>query len=360
MQLARMADTSQESPSRSALPDEPPRKRVHSYSRLTTAIAVLALATAGYALWRLDATRERLDQVNDFARTLDAERKTLQGELHTLAERERLAVRELSTRLDALSALPKQVQDLSTVVEEVHGRSAGPQRAWSRAEALFLMEIAQRSLVLDRDVTTAIAALESADSRLAAVRDPALTSVRQQLATDLQALRSARIPDRTGLMTRLAAVETEILRLPIKGIVAIERDSAENTSLPDGLFARARAIIGNALVRLVRVREVDERGGSIVTENEQMLRRQHLQLYVFAARTAVARHDQAAYRNALATARLSLQESFDLQDPSTQALLTEIQLLEAIPIDPPLPDISKSAASLQRLAPQTAPVTGTR
>ncbi|HEY5810249.1 MAG TPA: hypothetical protein VIT67_19915, partial [Povalibacter sp.] len=39
-------------------------RRTHSYSRLTTALAALALATACYALWRLDATRDRLEQVN--------------------------------------------------------------------------------------------------------------------------------------------------------------------------------------------------------------------------------------------------------------------------------------------------------
>ena len=175
-----MADSSpQELPSKSALPEGPAApKRVHSYSRLTTAIAVLALATASYSLWRLDATRDRLDDVNDLARTLAADRNALQGELRALAQRETQGQRELVARLNAFNALPKQVQDLSTAVEDLHGRTEGPQRAWSRAEALFLIEIAQRSLVLDRDVATAIAALESADSRLASVRDPALTSAR--------------------------------------------------------------------------------------------------------------------------------------------------------------------------------------
>ena len=85
-----MADSSPaELPSKSALPEEPPtRKRVHSYGRLNTAIAVLALATAGYSLWRLDATRDRLDEVNDLARTLAADRNALQGELRALAQRE--------------------------------------------------------------------------------------------------------------------------------------------------------------------------------------------------------------------------------------------------------------------------------
>lgn len=348
-----MADSSPpELPSKSALPEQPARKRVHSYSRLTTAIAVLALATAAYSLWRLDATRDRLDDVNDLARSLAADRNALQGELRTLAERENQNERALNARVDALTELPKQVKDLSTAIEDLHGRTQGPQRAWSRAEALFLMEIAQRSLVLDRDVATAIAALESADSRLASARDAALTSVRQQLASDLQALRAVRVPDRTRILTRLSAAEAEAARLQVEGILEVERSGAADDALPTGFFARARALVGRALASLVRVREVDERGGSIVTMDEQLVRRQHLQLLLFTARTAVTRHDQAAYRSALAAARQWLGEFFDVSAPAAQALLKEIQLLEAAEIDPKLPDISKSAESLQRLMPR--------
>jgi uroporphyrin-3 C-methyltransferase len=346
-----MADSSPpELPPKSALPDGPAeRKRVHSYSRLTTAIAVLALATAGYALWRLDSTRERLDQVNDLAHTLAADRTALQTELRALAERESQRAKDLAERIDALNALPKEMQALSTAVDELHSRTEGPQRAWSRAEALFLMEIAQRSLILDRDAATAIAALESADARLASVRDPALTSVRQQLALELQALRALQPLDRTGLLTRLAALEGEATRLPVEGIVAVERERPSREELPNGWFARARAMVANALTNLIRVREIDKRGGRVVTADEQLIRKQHLQLLLFSARTAVIRHDTATYRSSLAAARQWLGEFFDIDTPAARNMLAEIQALEAIEIDPPLPDISKSAESLQRL-----------
>ncbi len=349
-----MADSSPpELPSKSALPEgSAAPKRVHSYSRLTTALAVLALATATYALWRLDATRDRLDDVSDLARSLAADRNTLQGELQALAQREEQSSRALDARIGALSTLPKQVQDLNTAVEDLHGRTQGPQRAWSRAEALFLMEIAQRSLVLDRDVATAIAALESADSRLASARDAALTSVRQQLASDLQALRAVRVPDRTGILTRLSAAEAQAAQLPVEGILEVEHARATSEALPDGFFARARAIVARALGSLVRIRDVDERSGALVTMDQQLVRRQHLQLLLFTARSAVARHDQAGYRSALASARQWLGEFFDMSSPATRAAMNEIQLLEAIEISPKLPDISRSVENLQRVMPR--------
>ena len=43
-----------------------------------------------------------------------------------------------------------------------------------RAEALYLLELAERRLKLEGDVNTAIVAMESADARLATINDPAV------------------------------------------------------------------------------------------------------------------------------------------------------------------------------------------
>jgi uroporphyrin-III C-methyltransferase len=179
--------------------------------------------------------------------------------------------------------------------------------------------------------------------------------VRTQLAADLQALRNTRLPDRTGVLTRLANAETQSAQVPVRGLLAVERPASRDAALPEGVFARARAMTANAFASLVRVRQVDERSGSIVTQDEELVRRQHLQLLLFTARSAVARHDQAAYRSALTSAHHWLNDYFDMDDPATQALRNEIKLLEGIEIDPRLPNISQSAESLQRLMPRSSP-----
>lgn len=330
--------------------ESPQPRRVHTYSRLTTALAVLALAISAYALWRLDATRDRLDSEHDALRQLETDRAVLRSELATLATRERQATRDLDRRLDALNEVPRQMEALASSVEELRGRAEGPERAWSRAEAMFLLELAQRRLTLDRDVDTAIVALESADARLGGLRDQSLTPVRQQIARELQALRGLRLPDTTGIVARLVSAEEQVAQIPVRGISAGQRGGAEQ-ELPEGIFARAWAMLRSALAKLIVVRNVDERSGSIVTSEESLLRHQQLQLLLFSARIAVARHDRDAFRSSLARAREWLAEFFDLSTPQAQALLREIQALEPVDIDPPLPDISASAQALHRLMP---------
>lgn len=334
----------------SAAPEHAPR-RAHTYSRFTTAIAVLALATAVYALLRLDSTRDRLDTLKDTVRTVEADRALLREELKSLGSRERQARRDLDRRLDLLTDAPQRLQELTTSVEELRGRAAGPERAWSRAEAMFLLELAQRRLALERDVETATVALEAADARLAALRDPSFVLVRQQIARDLQALRAVRQPDIAGILARLTAAEDQAMRAAVKGIAATERTAFDRTALPDGAFARAWAVMSGTLAGLISVRKVDDLAGRIVTAEEALLRRQHLQLLLFAARMAATRHDNESYRNSLASARRWLAEFFDLNDAAAQALLKEVQALEPIDVDPPLPEISDATRALRRLSP---------
>ena len=117
------------------------------------------------------------------------------------------------------------------------------------------------------------------------------------------------------------------------------------------MLSRAWAILKNALTHLVVVRDVDDLSGQVVSAEEALLRRQHLQLLLFSARTAVARHDSSALRNSLSAARQWLSRYFDLSTPEGQALLNEIQALEPVEIDPALPDLSASSQALRRLMP---------
>lgn len=347
-----MADTGSEIiPASGGTPEQPRTRRTHTYSRLTTAMAALALATSIYALLRIDSTRDRLDRTNDTARALEAERAQLRADLKSVGNRQRAAARELDRRVDVLEDVPKQLEELVLSVEQLRGRAEGPERAWSRAEAMFLLELGQRRLALDRDVQTATVALESADARLAALRDQSVAPVRQQIARELTALRAVRQPDTVGVLTRLTSAEEAAAHLPIKGILAAERHMTDRAALPEGMLARAWAMARNTFSSLIIVRTVDDQAGSIVTSDEAQVRRQHLQLLLFAARTSVARHDSTAYREALAGARQWLGEFFELSSPAAQALLEQIQQLEPVDIDPPLPDISGSSRALQRLLP---------
>jgi uroporphyrin-3 C-methyltransferase len=318
-------------------------------SRITTTIAVVALATAVYSLLRLDGTRDRVDNVKDLVHGVEASQAALRNDLVTLTKNEEASRRNFEAQMRSFASVPDELRDLSSSVEEIRGRSEGPQRAWSRAEALFLLELAQRRLGLDRDVATARSALDAADSRLASLHEPALTAVREQIAKEQRALADLHEPDRSGILVRLSGVEDQVTRVAVKGVLAGGNSALEAESLPAGFFARAWAVTRRTFGSLFTIEQVHGQAGNIVSSEEELLRRQHLQLLLFSARIAVIRHDNEAYRAALSNARRWLDQYFDVNDRNTAELRREIDSLSAIDVDPPLPDISRSSQVLQRL-----------
>src|SRR5712671_2894912 len=112
--------------------------------RVTLLIGLLGVLLAGYALWRIDTTRDREDATHDRVMQLEAANSALHNELAAFAERDIKARAELQKQWQQLAELPQQVRDLAASHEDLRARTERPQRAWTRAEALYLIELAQR------------------------------------------------------------------------------------------------------------------------------------------------------------------------------------------------------------------------
>jgi len=314
--------------------------------RITLLLAVVALLLAGYAFWRGDSTRDREDATRERVQLLEAANSALRAELAAVLERETRAHVDMQAQAQLLASLPQQVRELTAAHEDLRNRTERPQRAWSRAEAAYLVELAQRRLSFDRDTATAIVALASADQRLAALRDPSLDAVRARIAKDLQALRAVPDPNRAGIVARLSAIEGQVERLSLKGVLVGQRVTSAATDESASMFARATNAVATVFSRLFAVHRLGD-NASIVSLEEQSLRRQHLSLLVYAARHAAMRSDAAAYRASLDAIDAWLGKYFG-EGAVLDALVQEIDALQKIEIAPVLPDISGAAQLLAR------------
>jgi uroporphyrin-3 C-methyltransferase len=239
---------------------------------------------------------------------------------------------------------------LATAQEELRARTDRPQRAWNRAEAIYLVELAQRRLGFDRDLPTAIVALELADARLASLHDASFQPVRERIARDLQALRAVPDPDRTGLIARLSAIETQIDQMPLKGTMVGKRSSDTGSDATQSFFKRLWLSIVATLDRMISVRRIKDGHSEIVTLEEQSLRRQHLSLLIYTAKQAVTRNDQISYKSTLTEMQSWLAQYF-AESPTVDAANQDISAMLAADIAPLLPDISVATQLLTRTAP---------
>jgi uroporphyrin-3 C-methyltransferase len=236
---------------------------------------------------------------------------------------------------------------LSGSVEDLRARTEAPQRAWVRAEALYLLELAERRLRLERDVQTAIVAMESADARLATLNDPAVREVRAKLALEITALRAVPVPDIADVLMRIGRLEEAVPGLPVIGMPASQARREKPEAESPGFFERAWRRIRQALRDVVSLRRVEPATARLVTQEEESLRRQHLELLLFGARVAAMQPDGAAYAQSLRAADLWLQQYFDTSQPEVEAAAQELGALELTIIEPALPAVGEAGRLLQ-------------
>jgi uroporphyrin-3 C-methyltransferase len=311
--------------------------------------AVLGLLLAIYAHWRIGQFDNRIDRVRRQIAELRALDGRLAGQLATLTARLDTSQNAMRSELRGLQELPAQVAVLGRGVEELRSRTEAPQRAWARAEALYLLDLAERQLYLDRDVGTAIAAMEAADARLASFNDPAMAEVRRLLGQDLAALRAVPLPDLPAVLKRIAALEDAVPTLPVLGVPVTHPTTAQAEPKPAGAFRQALHRIVAALRSLLTLKRVDPATSRLVTQEEQSLRRQHLQLLLFAARVAAMQPDGAAYAQSLAAAGDWLAQFFDPSSPEVASAKSEIEALRSANVEPARPKIGAAARQLQGL-----------
>lgn len=327
--------------------DQNSRRPGRGVSPMLVALVVLGLLLAVYAHWRFEQFDERIDRMRRQAAALQGAQDRLDLRLQSLVTELDSSRAAWRSELRGLREVPAQVDELGQSVEELRARTEAPQRAWVRAEALYLLELAERRLYLERDVPTSIAAMESADARLATLDDPTVREVRARLALELAALRAVQVPDLPQVLSRIGRLEDAVPALPVIGmpVSQVRRVAAEPAG--QGVFERAWRRLRQAARDLFSLRRIEPATARLVTQEEESLRRQHLELLLFAARVAAMQPDGAAYAQSLRAAGTWLGQFFDPASPEVSAAAAELTALELTIIEPPLPKVGDAGRALR-------------
>lgn len=324
------------------------RRAGRGVSPMLIALVALGLLLALYAHWRFGQVDARVDRLRGQVADLRSEQDRLRTQASALTTRLESTRDAWRSDLAGLREVPGQVAELGQSVAELEARTQAPQRAWVRAEALYLLQLAERRLDLEGDVTTAIVAMESADARLATVNDPAVALVRRRLAEEIAALRTVPVPDLGDVLARLDRLEASATGLPVLGASAT-RGRREEASATASATERAWRRISEATNDLLSLRRVDPSTARLVTQQEESLRRQHLGLLLLAARVAAMQPNGPAYVKSLRAADAWVAQYFDGADAEVAATKAGIGMLAAVDIEPRRPPVGEAARLLARV-----------
>lgn len=312
------------------------------------AVALILVAWQGWQ--RLDSQQQRIDELTQQTEgsasrqaVSDLESRIESGD----AERSQALESTLSELRGELDSYRSDVDEtLDQVLAQLSQEQETDERDWLHAEAAYLLRLANQRLQLEGDVDGAAALLNTADARLVDADNPALTSVRREIANELAALDAVPRVDRTGIYLALNAQQERIAGLRLSQEVEERAVTSSIEQPPTGTFQRQLARFGEELKDLVVIRHHDEALETLITPEQETYLRQSLRLVLEQSQLALLKEEQELYEASLDKALGLLNSYYDTERDETQSVINRLQELKQTEVKPELPDISASQQAL--------------
>lgn len=286
---------------------------------------------------QLDAMRTALDDLPSLANRIQALEARVAEQRRALDQAEQRTAAELA--------------DLTRSVRAFDIDAATSDRDWVLAEAEYLVLAASQRLALEQDVTSALAALTSADLRLGAANHPELIAARERLAADIAALRGVAVPDTVGLALYFAELQTQVDAWPEPATASATPLSAAEPGSPETAagWRGTLAAMWRDLLALVEVRDVTPNDRLLFDPAQRYLVRETVRLELAAARLAVLHRDTGNLHVALATVLRLLEDYYDVEAPTVRDTLARLRALQGTELRVALPGVGDSLDAIREL-----------
>ena len=318
----------------------------------------LAIAGLGVAVmllaWSWWGSRSELAELREGVAKQLREAGTEARDGRTIAKETQDSVREALARIGALEAKLLESQSQQLALESLYQELSRSGDDWLLAEVEQTLAIAAQQLQLAGNVQAALAALQTADARLARSDRPQFLPLRRVIARDVERLRNAPSLDIAGMTLRIDQVIAAADSLPLL-VDGRTRDGAPPaagdapTAGSESGWQRAWRGVWEELKGLVRVQRLDASDASLVAPENRFYLRENLKLRLLHARLALLQRDEAAFRGDIKAAQASLNRWFDVkQKPVATAAQTLAQLATAA-VNVELPTIADSLNAVRTL-----------
>jgi len=319
-----------------------PRRR---YGLWLVSLIVLALVA-----WQIGVLvhmiRENNQQLNGLVQGLnevEVENNKLEGRQSDIIDASRnnsLEVASLNKRLD----------EQSQIVSRLNDQYEGGRTRTQMAVVEHLLMTANELLLLERDVDGAATALDLADQRLGVLGEPRLFAVRRAISEEHLALRAVPHVDRAAAALTFSSLISRVPRLQLRARVPDHFEArVEHTAVApaSGWATKAWASVKEAMTGVFNIRRNNGPAPRLLPPDQESLVYQVLMLKLEGARLALLRGDATSFRDLSDSAGSWIKDYFRADDPGVVAAQAELERLRPLPLNAPLPDISRSLTLLR-------------
>lgn len=312
-----------------------PASKSSGSNGLLILLVLMALGAGGWASFQGFQLKQQLAAKTQVS---EEQMATLGPDVQRLSQALQDESQVIDDRLVLLEQQSRGTQQALLDMRELVGRE---DRGWLLADVEYLTRVAIYRLDLMRDVEGSIAALNTADQRLATLNDPTLTELRREYAKGMRLLKEAPRIDRVGLALQLDeminGLEPMALAPALSQAAVVEEDAAAAKADSRGWSNFPKAL-AEKLTGFVTVRRHDAPIAALPDAQTEQHVYQMLRLRLEAVRLAVMREDDARFHQELKAAQTWLKEYFHPSE--TEALLKELSELDALKLDLTLPSLT--------------------
>ena len=211
---------------------------------------------------------------------------------------------------------------------------------WLMSEADFLLSNAQRKLLIDNDLSTAVSLLKEADSVLNDVSDPRAISIRTAIASDLRRLADVNDVDQNAIMQKLSQLANSVDDLEVLDLSSDNSNQAESDELSDSISDWRTNMEKSAtsfLNHFIRIQPRDPVEKALLAPNQDVYLRENIRLRLQIALLAVPRQQNELYKSSLEAVTSWVRSYFNTDSVLVQRFLQQLDTLseESIYVDAP-------------------------
>ena len=314
-----------------------------------TAVVLAALALlVGVLCWqRLSGMREQLARQSGDSALKAVEALALARQAQESARDAAARVALVDVRLTEVALQRTQLEDLIQSLSR------------SRDENLVVdiesaVRLAQQQAQLTGSIDPLLAALKSAEQRVARAAQPRLAQLQRAITRDVNRITAAAVSDIPALLQRIDELSRLADELPLVNAVADVNAGGSLKQLGDATlpswWRRALQLVGEEARGLLRVSRIEQPDAALLSPEQSFFVRENLKLKLLNARLGLLARQPESARGDLASAAMSLNRYFDPSSRKTQAAAGMLQQIQSQARVMDLPRVDDTLAALTTAA----------
>jgi uroporphyrin-3 C-methyltransferase len=194
------------------------------------------------------------------------------------------------------------------------------------------VRLAQQQAQLTGSVEPLLAALKTADVRVARAAQPRLTALQRAIARDVARIKGTALADTPALLVKLDELVVLADEIPVANAVGAPRTGQALQRKPEETigtwWVRLGAAVHDELRGLVRVSRIEAPEAALLSPEQSFFVRENLKLKLLNARLGLLSRQIESARSDLNTASVSMGRYFDATSRKTQTAATLMQQVQ--------------------------------